>query len=701
VSGEHAEQIARAVAATAIGRDGLRWFGERVGRWPSVADPETAALARRALVQRCLYDNFFTAGGARPALPPGSGDMGGVAPLRDRLAAAGRGRSVESGWRVATGDGDGALVVARDGIEVAAPRRAVAGGIRDGAVALHGATYLPGRSPGFAAYRPRRLDGGVAPPIVRAYWNVSAAAAPVLVRALRRGLDAAGVPYALKAAHDPGAYVRADAAVLYLPARDLSRAAPCIAAAHRRVATSLSAAVPPLTLRAAPGLGLAIDPADGTSFGMHRCDLLAAGIAAAAGAPAAQRAARVGAHLEAAGVALAAPYTSGGTGAAELEEVAGALAPRPRRPRSRTQPLDVARSVGRRLGREAIWAGAACTWVEAAPPDRAGPERATALGGDVYGGTAGIALFLAELARATGEEAFAVVAAGAARHALARAPRGRGLYTGPLGTALAVWLAGEALGDGQLRDAALAHAGGDGDLPGDLGVVSGRAGDVLALAALARLEGGAHLAPRAVEAARALARADLRVRRGGLVSGYAHGASGVACALLEAAALAGDPRLAAAAHALLDDEDATFSAAEGSWRDLRYPRRPGVHSVAWCHGAGGAVLARWRAGATGDRFAAGLDTVVRHVTERRARTAGAHSLCHGYPGLVDVAAVVGGRSPPEASARQVVAAAHRELEVSPGSSGLLTGAAGVGMVALRIAVPQVPSVLRLGLGDPG
>lgn len=73
--------------------------------------------------------------------------------------------------------------------------------------------------------------------------------------------------------------------------------------------------------------------------------------------------------------------------------------------------------------------------------------RATALtystlGPDLYGGTSGVALFLAELAAVTGDELFRRTAIGTIAHALARAPDlavnlDCSLYSGRVGIAVA------------------------------------------------------------------------------------------------------------------------------------------------------------------------------------------------------------------------------------------------------------------------
>src|SRR4051794_9676620 len=69
--------------------------------------------------------------------------------------------------------------------------------------------------------------------------------------------------------------------------------------------------------------------------------------------------------------------------------------------------LQVASLIGQRLARQAVWHQGRCNWVGASPNDQGRDGRVSvvyrALGPDLYDGTSGVALFLAELYAATGE----------------------------------------------------------------------------------------------------------------------------------------------------------------------------------------------------------------------------------------------------------------------------------------------------------
>ena len=78
--------------------------------------------------------------------------------------------------------------------------------------------------------------------------------------------------------------------------------------------------------------------------------------------------------------------------------------------------LQAAAAIGRRTAAEAIWHDGRCSWLAAVADsrDRSRPEYQP-VGPLVYGGTAGIALFLAELAVVTDDAAMRRAALGAMR----------------------------------------------------------------------------------------------------------------------------------------------------------------------------------------------------------------------------------------------------------------------------------------------
>ena len=380
-----------------------------------------------------------------------------------------------------------------------------------------------------------------------------------------------------------------------------------------------------------------------------------------------------------------------------------------------TAPLEIATRIGGSLVEDAVWCDDGCTWIGAVADGAA--ERYRTLPSDLYDGVAGVGLFLAHLAAATGDRAAAATARGAMARALRRLPREAeehdGLYAGPVGVALAAIRAGSALGDRALVDAGAALvreacARPPGAAAG-LDLMSGRAGRVLGLAALIGPGG-------AVASAAVTAESEALVRAGGpALTGYAHGMSGAAAALLEAWAATGSEPARAAAEGLVRDEARHHDGGRGTWADLRGEAGgEGAYAVAWCHGAGGIALARLRAvELTGAPWARAEALAALRATDRHARAALAAegfdlSPCHGLTGLVEVLregrALLGADAPDgDGLAWELVAiAVERHLEgglpwpcgVPSGETpALMTGLAGIGLFFLRLHDPAIPSVL--------
>ena len=123
--------------------------------------------------------------------------------------------------------------------------------------------------------------------------------------------------------------------------------------------------------------------------------------------------------------------------------------------------LSTAAAIGDALCREALWWGDRCTWLG---DDLIGDEDALlvhrTVGGSLYTGTSGIALFLARLAAITGDRLHADAARGAITQALrevetAEELRLKGFFGGRAGVAFASVAVGECLGEDRLQDAGL------------------------------------------------------------------------------------------------------------------------------------------------------------------------------------------------------------------------------------------------------
>ncbi|MGZ6604203.1 MAG: lanthionine synthetase LanC family protein [Solirubrobacteraceae bacterium] len=398
--------------------------------------------------------------------------------------------------------------------------------------------------------------------------------------------------------------------------------------------------------------------------------------------------------------------------------------------------LEAALAVAREIVATAVWKDDRCSWV-GAMPEEAGAGQMTltfrALGADLYGGTAGVGLFLAEMAAATDDQDCRRTARAALRHAVSRIddiPAGArcGLYTGRPGIALALALASRALDDPELDRRAREIVAGPVS-PGpeaELDLMAGSAGAIVALLALSRLLEDDTLVTAATVHGEALLD-NARHTDTGLcwpsrslvgapgLTGLSHGAAGGAVALLELAAVTDEDRYRVAADAAFAYERGLFDPAARNWPDLRStPSGNGdgqpTFATFWCHGAPGGALARLRALELGggDELRAeardALATTEAWVEAALASAAVNYSLCHGLAGNAEI--LLEGRSlmSTAPSLSHQVAASGIDTYLAqnvPWPSGaygaatpcLFLGLAGIGRYYLRLARPELPSLL--------
>ena len=397
--------------------------------------------------------------------------------------------------------------------------------------------------------------------------------------------------------------------------------------------------------------------------------------------------------------------------------------------------LEVAERIGYGIARRALWGGDRCTWLDAIPvmPGQ-NPATSTTSGAEPYSGTSGIGLFLAQLAARVDDPLLKKTARGALRHAIARTDDQTllplGFYSGPAGAGAALVLAGRELGDDSLLQAGralLARVELTSEYAEATDVINGAAGTVLALAVAAdALDGDAALLARARTAAEQLLARGMRDARGTLswntmrdkranLTGFAHGAAGIAHALLALHAVAPDPVLHEAAAAAFAYERSAFDPARANWPDFRVmpgePPGPLGYGVAWCHGAVGIVRSRLFAEHAGgfavaDEIDAGLGTSAAQVEAWYRDPNADFTLCHGVFGMLDalLEGVRSGRTVYAPVLERVVGDATRRFHdgEAPWPSGLMSreqidglllGTAGIGHVYLRLADPSLPSLL--------
>lgn len=408
------------------------------------------------------------------------------------------------------------------------------------------------------------------------------------------------------------------------------------------------------------------------------------------------------------------------------EETAVAITP--------DEMIDEARAIGDELSARAILsADGSATWISAQLLPGANRHELRPLRLDLYSGLAGVAVFLAALFRVTGSDRdLALATLAPLRRYLSTADAAQMTHEGyTLGAATgagsfvaalawcAEWLDEPLLYDdaiGFCRKITPAWIRADTDHD----VMAGSAGAILGLLCLYRRRPDPAVLAKAVACGdHLLARAEharvgvtWRAPAGGhSLTGFSHGAAGIAAALDRLHAVTGAPRFGRLADQAIAWEDSLFDAREENWPDLRHggADAPGGTSFmsTWCHGAPGIGLGRaigLRTSADAGRradFDMALRTTERHGIGDR------DGLCCGVLGraellMVTAADVHDRQARARRWATQVLRRKRRtgayRLTDKSGQAffdpSFFQGLSGIGYQLLRIATPgRLPSVL--------
>lgn len=407
---------------------------------------------------------------------------------------------------------------------------------------------------------------------------------------------------------------------------------------------------------------------------------------------------------------------------------------------SRNQYLETASRIGARICRDAIWSGDRCNWLGDSMEKLDGSWKVAhrALSSDLYGGTTGIALFLDRLHTFTGERLFRETAAGAILQACSRishlAPTViPSFYLGATGIAYTLTAMGL---EDKARDALKAlsrhsHPQTDAN-ENNLDVIGGIAGAIPPLLAMGVTLSDRALVTLAIEYGEDLLQLarkgdagwswnTMRVppdRRREDLTGFSHGAAGIAWSLSELFEVTKDARFREAAEQARRYENSHFNRQWSNWPDFRYLYDPDSadqnapsYPISWCHGAPGIGLDRLRAFEIfGDQTLKEDAEIALRTTESiLTYTKGANfSLCHGLGGNADLfifAALALDDPTRMALPEQVGEQGMEQIEqqdlrwpcgVTEGDEtpNLMLGTAGIGHFYLRLYDPRkVPTIL--------
>jgi len=380
-------------------------------------------------------------------------------------------------------------------------------------------------------------------------------------------------------------------------------------------------------------------------------------------------------------------------------------------------------------------ADGSATWLAFAYHPHIHRFRMQPIGDALFDGCTGTALFLAAIHKVAPDgrhRALALAALQTLRQdirigALARIVPRLGLC-GPLGCGNAIYAlvrTGEFLEDAQLCEDGWALAGllGPDQIATDRGldVLYGLGGAIFGFLAAYESSGRAAFLDRAVASGRRLVEARTptpsghrawRTVRERHLTGFSHGAAGIAYALARLYEQAPEPEFREAvleAHAY---ERAVFDSEVGNWPDYREPTEgAAVFACSWCHGAPGIGLARLGSLSVIDSPTSREDVEAAIRATKAIGVQSLDGLCCGNMGRIEFLFTAGrALSRPDlldTAAREVTQVVTRAQDrqgfnligddiptVAGYHPGFFQGEAGVGYELLRLAAPeQFPSVL--------
>lgn len=192
------------------------------------------------------------------------------------------------------------------------------------------------------------------------------------------------------------------------------------------------------------------------------------------------------------------------------------------------------------------------------------------------------------------------------------------------------------------------------------------------------------------------------------LTGFSHGASGIATALAQVYSVTRDPKLLSAVLAALQFERRAFLPSMGNWIDFRRhePGMPPSCVTSWCHGAPGIGMARLMMRPTVQHPLLGPDLDAALATTQVPRPHAVDHLCCGTAGRIDIllhaARTLGRPDLSDVATDQAwdMMCRPEGVRLFPSdvpdvrNPGLFDGVAGVGYALLRLAVRDaLPCVL--------
>ena len=253
----------------------------------------------------------------------------------------------------------------------------------------------------------------------------------------------------------------------------------------------------------------------------------------------------------------------------------------------------------------------------------------------------------------------------------------------------------------------------------DLDIIAGAAGALLSLLSLYRITHDATVLEKAVACGQHLLNQQVSYEKAPKawlsfaerpLTGFSHGAAGIAYALMQLYSVTHKSEFLEAAQQGLEYERNLFSEMHGNWPDLRGadPHKEPIFPVQWCYGASGIGLGRL--GILGILKTPEIQREIE-IALQTTQNYGLNKidhLCCGNLGRAETLLVgaqrLGDRKLYDVALQQVTNVIHRAKHTGsyqlfpnlPGSvfnPGFFQGVSGIGYSLLRFAYPELPSIL--------
>jgi hypothetical protein len=727
------------------------WLGQKCFIVPrpmrKIYSPEIIQDYLLVHLETILYSKFYCKGYISPLSEDNFSSKGPlISNFTEALSSSNSGSgSIEPDWKLVHKNNEG-WIAEKNGLKLLVKKGDFFYSRRktfesENSINLKYPKELMNSSPGhYLALGDKKLD---AKTIVRLYLNLDPRGAIRFMEMATRALNSAKLPFNIKVINDPCKFTRTDAVVLYFAKEHYSEIFRLLCYIYRTLRKYFRPRIPIFTKFIAPGLGLAEDPGKGESFGTNRCLLLAKAIIECYKLrikPLSEKLIKVQEIFSDTGLSIGKPFMNPNSNDCYYCINYSRVWMKPKRWFSFHQYIEVAKKIGSQLCDTAIWQDNRCNWIGIVEVENQSSKYRLyhMLGPELYGGTCGIALFLAELYRITRNRRLFDTAIGAITQSFNSFVISRhkaippSLYNGSYGIALALAHIGKILAKDDLIHYSLEVTnklivrGRQEPFIADL--INGKAGLIISLLGLGKMLRDKKLEERAVRVGSEIVRHAEESNgyswRGNPedyynLTGVSHGTSGIAYALLELFQVTDSFKFKNSAMEAFRYERQWFDTKMSNWQDLRGSRKNSLTKKFvnfWCHGAPGIALSRMCAyeilneEILKKEAIAGLKSTLISAKEMLNTSINDFTLCHGLAGITDVLyhglCKLGDEWISDTEVPFLVAETGKNLysknnlpwpcgNLGVDFPGLLRGVAGIGYFYLRLYDPKIQSVLML------